>query len=108
MTQIIFWEKAMKMKFFILAAIMFVNGCAWVKADKTPLSPHGELNVCLRDRMNSLKKDENFASWDKTAVIHKTASYCLDKLKMTDAFSQNMAYRNADYLLSESDGISLK
>ena len=98
----------MKMKSFILALMVLVNGCAWLEADKTPLSPHGMLNACLRDRVNSLKTDENFASWEKTAVIHKTASYCLDKLKMTDAFSQNMAYRNADYLLSGSDGISLK
>lgn len=98
----------MKTHYIIAMTVAVLNGCALGKADKTPLSPHGQLNVCLRDEINDMKNDGRLASLGKAAAAHKAARHCLDDLNMTDAFSQNMAYRNADYLLSGSDGISLK
>ena len=98
----------MKTQYVIAVTAIVLNGCAFFEADKTPLSPHGQLNVCLRDDINDMKVDGRLESFGKAAVAQKAARYCLDKLKMTDAFSQDMAYRNADFLLSGSDGISLK
>ena len=43
-----------------------------------------------------------------TAAAQKAARYCLAKLEMTDAFSQNMAFRNAQSLLTKSEGTSLR
>lgn len=95
----------MMMKFLGYAMVLLLGACA---VNKTPLSPHGQLNVCLRDEVNNMKNDGRLETLGKAAVAQKAARHCLDELNMKDAFSQNMAYRNADFLLSGSDGISLK
>jgi len=92
----------------IALAVAILGGCSLIETDKTPLSPHGQLNACLRDEINMMRDDGRLETLGNAAAAHKAARYCLDELNMTDAFSQNMAYRNADYLLSGSDGISLK
>ena len=37
----------------VMAAIA-ISGCALFKENKTPLSPHGQLNACLRDEINQM------------------------------------------------------
>lgn len=85
-----------------------ISGCALFKENKTPLSPHGQLNACLRDEINQMTEDGRVVSLGNTAAAQKAARYCLAKLEMTDAFSQNMAFRNAQSLLTKSEGTSLR
>lgn len=98
----------MKTKFITVMTAMVLSACAWYETDKTPLSPHGQLNACLRDEVNEMRENGRIATLGKVASAQKAARFCLGKLEMTDAFSQNMAYRNAEFLFSGSDGISLK
>lgn len=93
------------MKFAGLAVFLLLGACA---VDKTPLTPLGELNVCLRDTALEAKENGDAERFGNTAAAQKTARFCLAKLEMTDAFSQNMAFRNAQSLLTKSEGTSLR
>ena len=81
-------------------AAIAISGCALFKENKTPLSPHGQLNACLRDENKQMTEDGRVDSLGKTSAAQKAARFCLAKLVLTDAFSQNMAFRNAQSLLS--------
>lgn len=67
-------------------AAIAISGCALFKENKTPLSPHGQLNACLRDEINQMTEDGRVVSLGNTAAAQKAARYCLAKLEMTDAF----------------------
>lgn len=98
-----------KSKSLILACVLMMSGCAlWGQGDKTPLTPLGELNVCLRDEVNSALQDGTVAMYGNEATVRKVAETCLKKLKISDEFLQNTAYRNATALLTQSVGTSLK
>ena len=87
------------MKFAGLAVFLLLGACA---VDKTPLTPLGELTVCLRENGDA----ERFGN---TAAAQKTARFCLEKKKVTDPFLVEVAYRNAAALFSESTkGTSLR
>ena len=103
-----FQEKKMKTIILTVMAAIAISGCALFKENKTPLSPHGQLNACLRDEINQMTEDGRVVSLGNTAAAQKAARYCLAKFEMTDAFSQNMAFRNAQSLLTKSEGTSLR
>ena len=97
-----------KNKILILACVL-MSGCAlWGQGNKTPLTPLGQLNVCLRDEVNSALQDGTVAMYGNEATVRKVAETCLTKLKISDEFLQNTAYRNATALLTQSVGTSLK
>ncbi len=97
-----------KSKSLILSCVL-MSGCAlWGQGNKTPLTPLGELNVCLRDEVNSALQDGTVAMYGNEAAVRKVAETCLEKLKIRDDFLQNTAYRNATALLTQNVGTSLK
>lgn len=94
------------MKFAGLAVFLLLGACA---VDKTPLTPLGELNVCLRDTALEAKENGDAERFGNTAAAQKTARFCLEKKKVTDPFLVEVAYRNAAVLFSESTkGTSLR
>ena len=93
----------------LIFACWLMSGCALLgSGDKTPLTPLGELNVCLRDEVNSALQDGTVAMYGNEATVRKVAETCLEKLKIRDDFLQNTAYRNATALLTQNVGTSLK
>ena len=93
----------------LIFACLLMSGCAlFGGGDKTPLTPLGQLNVCLRDEVNSALQDGTVAMYGNEATVRKVAEICLEKLKIRDDFLQNMAYRNATALLTQNVGTSLK
>lgn len=93
------------MKFAGLAVLLLLSACA---TDKTPLTPQGQLNACLRDEINARLADGSAAELGEAALAQKTARYCLKKMKMRDSFMQDMAFRNARALLTSKEGTSLR
>lgn len=93
------------MKFAVLAVVLLLEACA---VNKTPLTPQGQLNACLRDEINTRMADGTGEALGNAALAQKTARFCLKKLHMEDAFSRDMALRNAHALLTRSEGTSLR
>lgn len=94
-----------KMKFAVLAAVLLLGACA---VNKTPLTPQGQLNACLRDELNSRLAKGGGETLGNAALAQKVAQFCLKKLDMEDAFSRETALRNAHALLTRSEGTSLR
>lgn len=67
------------MKFAGLAVFLLLGACA---VDKTPLTPLGELNVCLRDTALEAKENGDAERFGNTAAAQKTARFCLEKRKL--------------------------
>ena len=57
-----FQEKKMKTIILTVMAAIAISGCALFKENKTPLSPHGQLNACLRDEIN--QKTAGLFPWE--------------------------------------------
>ena len=94
------------MKRVVVGLIVFLSACV---RDKTPLTPLGELNVCLRDQAAIYRNRDEIKTWGKESVIYKTANECLEKLNIHDDFLKQVAYRNASALFDEKAvGTSLR
>ena len=68
-----FQEKKMKTIILTVMAAIAISGCALFKENKTPLSPHGQLNACLRDEINQMTEDGR--------VVSLVAHSCLTSFK---------------------------
>lgn len=92
----------------LLASLLLLGGCAyWQTTDKTPLTPQGELNVCIRDEVRAYKQNGRLQNLGKSAAAQKIAGYCTDKTKLFAMYNQ--AVDNAKNMMEEhSRGTSLR
>ena len=97
-----------KLMLSVLATLGLLNGCAyWQTTDKTPLTPQGELNVCIRDEVRAYKQNGRLQNLGESAAAQKIAGYCTDKTKLFAMYNQ--AVDNAKNMMKEhSRGTSLR
>lgn len=67
------------MKFAGLAVFLLLGACA---VDKTPLTPLGELNVCLRDTALEAKENGDAERFGNTAARRKQPVFVWKKRKL--------------------------
>ena len=86
------------MKKFILCCLL-LSGCTMFNSDKTPLTPQGQLNVCIRDEVRVFKDDGRLQTWGVEATSEKIADICTSRYGLPAMYSQAVA--NAKSMMSE-------
>ena len=92
----------------IILCVLLLTGCAyWESTNKTPLTPQGQLNVCIRDEINSHRNKGITLNADSWSVAQKIAEYCTEKHKLHTLYNQ--AVTNARNMMGANEyGTSLK
>jgi len=88
--------------------ILLLSGCSsWFISDKTPLTPQGELNVCIRDEINTYRNRGITLNADSWSIAQKIADYCTNKYNLMPMYNQ--AVTNARNMMGANEyGTSLK
>lgn len=90
----------------VLCFVLLLSGCAWFNSDKTPLTPQGQMNVCIRDEVKAYKADGRLARLGDYGTAQKIANDCTDKYNLPHLYSQ--AVNNArDMINNTSEGTTL-
>lgn len=94
------------MKYF-MCLLLFLCGCSlWNSETKTPLTPQGQLNVCIRDRVLAYENAGKTQSMGIKNAARKIAGECTDELKLFEMYNQ--AVINAENMMQfNSPGTSL-
>lgn len=82
-----------------LCLLLLLGGCAMFHQDKTPLTPQGQLNVCIRDEVRAFKDDGRLQTWGVEATAEKIADICTSRYNLSAMYSQ--AAINAKSMMSE-------
>ena len=92
----------------IVLCVLLLSGCVyWGSSDKTPLTPQGQLNVCIRDEVRAYRDKGIMLSANSWSVAQKIADYCTEKYKLQDMYNQ--AVTNARNMMGANEyGTSLK
>lgn len=91
----------------ILCCVLLLSGCALFNTDKTPLTPQGQMNVCIRDEVRAYKDSGKIQSLGEWGAANKIANDCTSKLGLSHLYTQ--AANNArDMISNTSQGISLR
>ena len=92
----------------IVLCVFLLVGCAyWSNSNKTPLTPQGQLNVCIRDEINRYRDEGILISVDNWSVAQKIADYCTEKYKLYTMYNQ--AVTNARNMMGANEyGTSLR
>lgn len=92
----------------IVLCVLLLAGCAyWGSSNKTPLTPQGQLNVCIRDEINSYRDKGIYFNASSWSVAQKIAGYCTDKYGLYTMYNQ--AVTNARNMMGANEyGTSLK
>ena len=91
----------------VLCFVLLLSGCAMFHTDKTPLTPQGQLNVCIRDEVRTFKADGRLQTWGIEAASEKIADICTSRYNLSGMYSQ--AVVNAkDMIYNSSEGTTLR
>ena len=47
----------------VICLMLLLSGCALFDNNKTPLTPQGQMNVCIRDEVRAFKDSGKLQSW---------------------------------------------
>lgn len=92
----------------ISGLIFLLCGCSyWGNTDKTPLTPQGQLNVCIRDEVRAYRESGVVVSRDSWSAAQRIAQICTDEYNLPEMYNQ--AVENARNMMSEDvRGTSLR
>ena len=92
----------------IAGLIFLLCGCSYFgHTDKTPLTPQGQLNVCIRDEVLKYRESGVAVSRDSWSAAQRIAQICTDEYNLPAMYNQ--AVENARNMMSEdSRGTSLR
>ena len=91
----------------LLLCFLLLNGCALFVTDKTPLTPQGQMNVCIRDQVKAYKDEGKIQSMGEWGAANKIANDCTAMYNLSHLYTQ--AVNNAkDMISNTSHGISLR
>ncbi|MBQ8464906.1 MAG: hypothetical protein IJ545_02730 [Alphaproteobacteria bacterium] len=92
----------------ILFSILLLSGCAgWFDNNKTPLTPQGQMNVCIRDEVRTYKDSGRLQAMGEWGAAQKIANDCTKKYNLDHLYTQ--AVNNArDMMKVSSEGTSLR
>ena len=75
--------------------------------NKTPLTPQGEMNVCIRDEVKAFKESGKIQSMGEWGAAQKIANDCTNRYNLSYLYTQ--AVNNArDMIHNDSAGITIK
>ena len=91
----------------ILCCILLLSGCGLFNTDKTPLTPQGQMNVCIRDEVRAFKESGKLETWGVQASAQKIADTCTSRYNLSAMYAQ--AVQNAKSMMSSnSEGTTLR
>ena len=83
----------------VLCFVLFLSGCALFNQDKTPLTPQGQMNVCIRDEVRAFRESGKLETWGIQASAQKIADTCTSRYKLSAMYAQ--AVQNAKSMMGE-------
>ena len=91
----------------ILFCVLLLSGCGlFSETNKTPLTPQGQMNVCIRDEVRAYKDNGKLQVMGEWGAAQKIANDCTNKYNLSYLYTQ--AVNNArDMIHNTSQGISL-
>ena len=90
----------------VLCLILLLSGCALFDNNKTPLTPQGQMNVCIRDEVRAFRESGKLEAWGVQASAQKIADTCTSRYNLSGMYAQ--AVNNAhDIILNNSAGTTL-
>ena len=91
----------------VLCLVLLLSGCALFNTNKTPLTPQGQMNVCIRDEVKAYKDAGKVQSMGEWGAAQKIANDCTNKYNLSYLYTQ--AVNNArDMIRNDSAGITVK
>ena len=79
--------------------MLLLSGCALFDNNKTPLTPQGQMNVCIRDEVRAFKDSGKLQSWGVQTSAEKIADTCTTRYNLSAMYAQ--AVQNAKSMMSE-------
>lgn len=90
----------------VLCLILLLSGCALFNNNKTPLTPQGQMNVCIRDEVRAFRESGKLETWGVQASAQKIADICTSRYNLSAMYAQ--AVNNAhDMIRNNSAGTTL-
>ena len=91
----------------VLICVLLLSGCALFNTNKTPLTPQGQMNVCIRDEVKAYKDSGKIQSMGEWGAANKIANDCTSRLGLSHLYTQ--AANNArDMIHNDSAGITIR
>ena len=92
----------------VLFCVLLLSGCTyWFETNKTPLTPQGQMNVCIRDEVRTFKADGRLQTWGVEAASEKIADICTSRYNLSGMYSQAVANAK-DMIYNSSEGTTLR
>lgn len=86
--------------------MLLLSGCALFDSNKTPLTPQGQMNVCIRDEVKAYKESGKIQLMGEWGAAQKIANDCTNKYNLSHLYTQ--AVNNArDMMKASSEGTTL-
>lgn len=96
------------MKKFLLGFILLLGGCStWSESSKTPLTPQGQMNVCIRDEVKRYKENGQLNTLGEWAAAQKIADFCTQKYNL-QAMYQQAVVNTRNMMGANQHGTSLR
>ena len=90
-----------------LLLVLLLSGCALFNNNKTPLTPQGQMNVCIRDEVKAYKEQGKSVGLNNWSAAQEIAQLCTDRYRLPELYNQ--AVTNARHMMHEgSRGTSLQ
>lgn len=92
----------------ILFCVLLLSGCAlFSESNKTPLTPQGQMNVCIRDEVRIYKDTGRLQTMGEWGAAQKIANDCTKKYNLDYLYTQ--AVNNArDMIHNNSAGTTIR
>ena len=83
----------------VICLMLLLSGCALFDNNKTPLTPQGQMNVCIRDEVRAFKDSGKLQALGIQASAQKIADTCTSRYNLSAMYAQ--AVQNAKSMMSE-------
>ena len=91
----------------VICLVLLLSGCALFDGNKTPLTPQGQMNVCIRDEVKAYKDSGKIQLMGEWGAAQKIAHDCTNKYNLSHLYTQ--AVNNArDMIHNSSEGITIR
>ena len=91
----------------VLFCVLLLSGCTyWFETNKTPLTPQGQMNVCIRDEVKVYKETGKLQTLGEWGAAQKIANDCTNRYNLSHLYTQ--AVNNArDMIHNNSAGTTI-
>ena len=91
----------------VICLMLLLSGCALFNSNKTPLTPQGQMNVCIRDEVKAYKDSGKIQLMGEWGTAQKIAHDCTNRYNLSHLYTQ--AVNNArDMIYNSSEGITIR